>query len=368
MSVHDFNVIAVFDPDGGGQDFAYTSGLFAVHGVAELHVWSRPADGVDPGADWIMSATDCARLLNRLSEQAISGALDHGATWVDVLDGGFTEVEYTVAAETVLSPALDTFQLADDTPVRAVRFALSRPEPDASKWPMSVKVAAAADALAAELDAVAGVRAMVLGQASAAGVTSDASSTKFGVWSPVVDRLRRVVTSADSRLWDSLLFGALHFDDASKWALGVASAASRAADRSELVTEAVGAARDDASAVAAWMHEPDDPEFAKAVQRMLAAWLAGAYASVVVADVIEPDVLSAGAGWLFALADPVSATKLWCESHGVDLLKASGSLTAASESVVELLLPDAARSAAAGRGAPLLVSAELALEVFNASS
>ncbi len=42
----------VFDPDSIGGDFAYTVGL-ALRGLSELHLWARPTDGTDPGADWV---------------------------------------------------------------------------------------------------------------------------------------------------------------------------------------------------------------------------------------------------------------------------------------------------------------------------
>ena len=46
-----WRVVAVFDPNGGGGDFAYTVGLFNV-GLPEVHVWARPTDGTDPGEDF----------------------------------------------------------------------------------------------------------------------------------------------------------------------------------------------------------------------------------------------------------------------------------------------------------------------------
>ena len=50
----DWQVTAVFDPEGGGRDFAYSVGL-TDRGLPELHLWARPSLGDDPGADWKLS-------------------------------------------------------------------------------------------------------------------------------------------------------------------------------------------------------------------------------------------------------------------------------------------------------------------------
>ena len=51
-----WTVQSVFDPDGGGHDFAYTVGLDEL-ALPELHLWGRPSLGEDP-ADWV----PCPRL------------------------------------------------------------------------------------------------------------------------------------------------------------------------------------------------------------------------------------------------------------------------------------------------------------------
>ena len=76
----DWQVTAVFDPDGEGQDFAYTVGLFE-RDLPELHLWARPSLGDDPGADWKFSPHDCCRILNELAWQLIDGELAIGDSW-----------------------------------------------------------------------------------------------------------------------------------------------------------------------------------------------------------------------------------------------------------------------------------------------
>jgi hypothetical protein len=123
----DWFIYCVFDPDGLGQDFAYTDGLWR-HGSPELHIWARPPDGADPGADWCWSDRDMMFLLNRAGQQQLSGALDLGDTWAMQVGGGLTTVEFSVTDGGV-APDLDTFQLDDGTPVRALRWSLHRVSP-----------------------------------------------------------------------------------------------------------------------------------------------------------------------------------------------------------------------------------------------
>ena len=68
--IPDWQVTAVFDPDGKGKDFAYTVGLFERE-LPELHLWARPSLGDDPGADWKFSPRDCCGILNELAWQLV---------------------------------------------------------------------------------------------------------------------------------------------------------------------------------------------------------------------------------------------------------------------------------------------------------
>jgi len=90
-----WTVQTVFDPDGGGHDFAYTIGL-ALHGLPELHVWARPTDGLDPGEDWKLSDRDMCRLLNEFAELLVRGRLKIAAELVRSYDFGEARVVFTV--------------------------------------------------------------------------------------------------------------------------------------------------------------------------------------------------------------------------------------------------------------------------------
>jgi len=92
-----WTVQTVFDPDGGGHDFAYTIGL-ALSGLPELHVWARPTDGLDPGQDWKFSDRDLVRLLNEMADLLVRGRLQVGDELDRTYDGGAARVLITVGA------------------------------------------------------------------------------------------------------------------------------------------------------------------------------------------------------------------------------------------------------------------------------
>ncbi len=83
----DWQVTAVFDPHGEGQDFAYTVGLVD-RGLPELHLWARPSLGDDPGADWMFSPQDCFFILNELAWRLIDGEVSIGDRWEQAYDDG----------------------------------------------------------------------------------------------------------------------------------------------------------------------------------------------------------------------------------------------------------------------------------------
>ena len=120
----DWEVMAVFDPDGTGGDFAYTVGL-AERGLPELHVWARPPDGEDPGEDWKFSARDCGHLLNACAERLIDGRLAVGDSWGQPYDGGLVRVDFTIGAP---AGRLDVEALTTrpDAVVLPVRWSLHR--------------------------------------------------------------------------------------------------------------------------------------------------------------------------------------------------------------------------------------------------
>ena len=120
----DWQVTAVFDPDGEGQDFAYTVGLFERE-LPELHLWARPSLGDDPGADWKFSPQDCCRILNELAWQLIDGELNVGDSWERPYDDGLVTCRFR------LDPPgdrdeLEAFGIAPGALVLPVRWSLHR--------------------------------------------------------------------------------------------------------------------------------------------------------------------------------------------------------------------------------------------------
>jgi len=78
----------------GGDGFAYTTGL-ASRGLHELHMWSRPTHGDDPGADFSLSGADLADILNRLAHEWVTGRLRAGDVREIRLDDGLTTAVIT---------------------------------------------------------------------------------------------------------------------------------------------------------------------------------------------------------------------------------------------------------------------------------
>ena len=122
--IPDWQVTAVFDPDGKGKDFAYTVGLFERE-LPELHLWARPSLGDDPGADWKFSPRDCCGILNELAWQLIDREVTIGDTWQRAYDDG------TVTARFRLDPPgdrdeLEALGIAPGASVLPVRWSLHR--------------------------------------------------------------------------------------------------------------------------------------------------------------------------------------------------------------------------------------------------
>lgn len=143
-----WQVQAVFDPDGTGQDFAYTIGLHT-RGLPELHVWARPSLGEDPGEDWMLSTQDRCRLLNELADLLVAGRLPVGGEVTREYDLGKAEVVYRV------DPPGDRRQLEaygapEGVPVLPVRWSLRR-EPEGELGPLAPEDARRAHALYTEL-------------------------------------------------------------------------------------------------------------------------------------------------------------------------------------------------------------------------
>ncbi|HET6627885.1 MAG TPA: hypothetical protein VFG63_15950, partial [Nocardioidaceae bacterium] len=129
-----WTVQMVFDPDGQGHDFAYTIGLFEA-GLPELHMYARPGDGADPGADWKFSTRDCCSILNGLASMLVRGSLDIGSTVRREYDGGLAVVDYRVDPPGDRDE-LEAYGIHPDASVLPVRWSLTRP-PEGPAVPLS---------------------------------------------------------------------------------------------------------------------------------------------------------------------------------------------------------------------------------------
>jgi hypothetical protein len=117
-------VYAVYDPEGGGRDLAYTVGL-APRGLPELQVWARPTDGLDPGEDWKFSQQDCIRLLNEFGDLLVRGRLEVGDVVERTFDGGAARAVFTVGAA-VEPDAVEAYQVSPGAAVLPLRWRLER--------------------------------------------------------------------------------------------------------------------------------------------------------------------------------------------------------------------------------------------------
>jgi hypothetical protein len=120
-----WQVQAVFDPDGGGKDFAYTIGLHE-RGVPELHMWARPSLGEDPGDDWMLSMHDRCAILNELSWMLLDGKLGVGSELEREYDEGLAHVTFRVDPPGDREQ-LEAFGAPPDVDVLPVRWSLRRP-------------------------------------------------------------------------------------------------------------------------------------------------------------------------------------------------------------------------------------------------
>jgi len=119
-----WTVQTVFDPDGGGKDFAYTIGLDDL-GHPELHVWGRPGLGDDPGDDWMLSPHDRCRVLNQLAWLLIDGELQVGSEVTREYDDGHAVVRFRIDPPGDIEE-LEAFGVAAGALVLPVRWSLTR--------------------------------------------------------------------------------------------------------------------------------------------------------------------------------------------------------------------------------------------------
>jgi len=136
-----WRVQAVFDPDGGGAEFAYTIGLHE-RGLPELHIWGRPDSGDDPGLDWMFSCNDRCRILNVFAWQLVDGKLAVGQERTEEYDAGEAIAHFRVGppGDRLALEALGTDPAAVVWPIN---WSLSRP-PEGVAEPLSREASASA--------------------------------------------------------------------------------------------------------------------------------------------------------------------------------------------------------------------------------
>ncbi len=115
----------MYDPDGGGKDFAYTIGLHS-RGLPELHIWARPSLGEDPGHDWMLSPTDRCHVLNELAELMLHGRIGIGSQLSREYDDRLATVTYRVDPPQDKED-LEAYAVPAGVDVLPVRWSLRRP-------------------------------------------------------------------------------------------------------------------------------------------------------------------------------------------------------------------------------------------------
>lgn len=181
-----WKVQVVFDPDGGGADFAYTIGLHD-RGLPELHVWARPDRGEDPGADWMLSTQDRCRLLNQLAARLVHGDLGVGSELSEKVDGGHTTIVMVVSPPGE-PERLEALGVHPDATVLPVRWSLHRP-PEGPALPLTAAVRRLVEPEVARLRAVtdSSARAPRGWEPSEGGAAPDfAVDQPFGPLTPLV--------------------------------------------------------------------------------------------------------------------------------------------------------------------------------------
>ncbi|MEP7034128.1 MAG: hypothetical protein ABI662_00985 [Dermatophilaceae bacterium] len=119
-----WEVVAVFDPDGLGGDFAYTVGMSPV-GFPELHLWARPTRGDDPAPDWKLSSQDLGSLLNEFAAMLLRGELVVGSVVERTFEGGLARVRFEVCPPGDRE-ALEAYGIAPGASVLPIPWSLDR--------------------------------------------------------------------------------------------------------------------------------------------------------------------------------------------------------------------------------------------------
>jgi hypothetical protein len=317
----DWVVQTVFDPDGGGYDFAYTIGLHE-RGLPELHVWARPPSGDDPGEDWMLSPSDRCVLLNQVAWRLVDGEVRVGSEWEASYDDGLARLRFR------LDPPgdrdeLEAFGIAPDALVLPLRWSLHRPHVSRpTPLPERARAQASRDfaSIAAQVHKPFG---LPRGWRMPAGEPRFESNLRFGPLTPVVTaRAAQLAQMSSVELLDLIdLAAAVDMEGSVTYPAAVAKALARTAGRvvelrrlereCEKLVDALlqrPAFRKRWAVVEAdWLARPADAEtrrrLSRSLEGLLRAVVFATLSSEVVADALTTDQLVAARGpWLHAVS------------------------------------------------------------------
>jgi hypothetical protein len=230
-----WQVQIVFDPDGTGADFAYTIGLHT-RGLPELHIWARPTEGEDPGADWMLSTRDRGSVLNELAGLMVAGHLDVGSEVTREYDGGHTRVVYRIDPPGDREE-LQAFGVPEGVDVLPVRWELHR-APEGPLRPLAAEAELGALQLYAELTSPGGARRRAPRGWQLPTEPTFEPAQPFGPLTPLVLARAAQLWQADENTLVTLLRAAAKVDFyySLTHAITVASAVARPHGRSAALT------------------------------------------------------------------------------------------------------------------------------------
>jgi hypothetical protein len=109
--------------------FAYTVGLWELHGFPDLLLGARPDLGDDVDGTWFLSAGDMKYFLDLLGHQLMAGEMAPGSTTVQSVDGGRGQI---------------SFHLGEPVPPHSIGALMVDPAGDAIRisWSLSLNRAA----------------------------------------------------------------------------------------------------------------------------------------------------------------------------------------------------------------------------------
>ncbi len=283
-----WRVMAVFDPDGNGGDFAYTIGL-ADLGHPELHMWARPTDGDDPGHDFRFSSVDLASILDHFARMLLSGDLQVGDQEEIGFDEGLNRACITIA-EPVDPHRVDAFGVASGSLVIPLRWELRR-DPVGENLPVSADVAADVERLLLDWN---GVVARLGGRIPPGRPDTDPDQ-EFGPWSAVIESVRSAIALLGSSGQLSRCID--HLEDRRTeigYATGVAAALARRHGRQLAFEAAESAGGRDADSLIDLgdelfrdLGEPLARDALPALRHIVGFILGGLYGLLVVRDLLD---------------------------------------------------------------------------------